>query len=137
MSLAALPLAGQYAGSVACRACHAAKFESQSKTAHARALAPAQPQELSTTKFPTAQLPAPKNHAQWAFGAGEKAITWVSQTGEETIAEHGLSYYTATHSLGLTPGHANSSDVVYRTFDPMATALRCFRWSGSGNSAER
>src|ERR1700689_2373041 len=96
----AAALAGQYIGSDACRACHAAKFESQSKSGHARALAPAKPDS-----------PPPGNKAQWAFGAGEKATTWVSQTGEETIAEHGLSYYAATKSLGLTPGHTTSTDV--------------------------
>jgi tetratricopeptide (TPR) repeat protein len=120
------PLAGQYTGSNACRACHAAKFESQSKTAHARALAAARPGN------PISGIPAPENKAQWAFGAGEKAITWVSQTGEDTIAEHGLSYYAATKALDLTPGHANSSDLVYRTFDPLGTALRCFRCHSTG-----
>src|SRR5580692_2892215 len=88
------PARGPVVGSAACRACHAARFESQSKTGHARALAVA----------------AAESKAQWAFGAGEKATTWVSQTGEETIAEHGLSYYAATKSVGLTPGHTNSKD---------------------------
>jgi tetratricopeptide (TPR) repeat protein len=120
------PLAGQYVGSNACRACHAAEFESQSKTAHARALAVARPGS------PIPGIPAPESTAQWAFGAGAKAITWVSQTGEETIAEHGLSYYAATKSLGLTPGHTSSNDVLYRTFDPVGTALRCFRCHSTG-----
>ncbi|HLX41918.1 MAG TPA: tetratricopeptide repeat protein, partial [Bryobacteraceae bacterium] len=116
-----VPLAGQYVGSEACRTCHAAKFESQSKSGHARALAPAKPDS-----------PSPGNHAQWAFGAGEKATTWVTQTGEETIAEHGLSYYAATKSLALTPGHQDGKDVVYRTFDPVGTALRCFSCHSTG-----
>ena len=122
----AAPLAGQYIGSDACRACHAAKFESQSKTGHARALAVARPGS------PIPGIPVPESTAQWAFGAGEKATTWVSQTGEETIAEHGLSYYAATKSLGPTPGHADSNDLVYRTFDPVGTALRCFRCHSTG-----
>jgi tetratricopeptide (TPR) repeat protein len=113
MAIAA-PLAAQYAGSETCRGCHAARFDSQSKTAHARALAHAE------------------NQAQWAFGAGEQAITWVSQTGEETIAQHGLTYYAATKALGITPGHADSSDLIYRTFDPVGTALRCFRCHSTG-----
>jgi tetratricopeptide (TPR) repeat protein len=122
----AIPVAGQdagsgYIGKDACRDCHATKFESQSKTAHARALRPAQPTD-----------PGPGSHAQWAFGAGSKAITWVSQTGEETLAEHGLSFYAATKSLALTPGHATSADTVYRTFAPVATALRCFRCHSTG-----
>jgi hypothetical protein len=115
-------LAGQdYAGSAACRECHASQFESQSKSGHARALRRAQ-----------AADPGLGSHAQWAFGAGAKATTWVSQTGEETIAEHGLSYYAASRSLALTPGHTTSADIVYRTFDPVATALRCFRCHSTG-----
>jgi tetratricopeptide (TPR) repeat protein len=130
-SAMAAPLAGQYIGSDVCRACHAAKFESQSKTGHARALAVARPGS------PISGIPAPESTAQWAFGAGEKATTWVSQTGEETIAEHGMSYYAATKSLDFTPGHANSNDLVYRTFDPVGTALRCFRCHSTGPVALR
>ena len=110
-----------YVGSAACYSCHPARFESQSNTAHAHALRRAQPTD-----------PGPGSHAQWAFGAGVKATTWVSQTGEETIAEHGLSYYTATKSLAVTPGHARPTDTVYRTFDPVETALRCFRCHSTG-----
>jgi tetratricopeptide (TPR) repeat protein len=109
----ALPLSAQYVGSKACQKCHADKFALQSKSEHAHALEPGQ-------------------KAQWAFGAGDKAITFVDQTGEETIAEHGLSYYTATKSMGVTPGHADASDIVYRTFDSLGTALRCFRCHSTG-----
>src|SRR5438874_2372286 len=120
------PVAGQdtgpgYIGSSACRGCHASQFESQSNSEHAHALRRAQPTD-----------PGPGSRAQWAFGAGAKAITWVSQTGEETIAEHGLSYYAATKALAVTPGHPSSADVVYRTFHPVATALRCFRCHSTG-----
>ena len=107
---------GQYAGSNACRSCHAAKFESQSKTGHARALAVA----------------APGSQGEWAFGAGEKATTWVSQTSDQTLAEHGRSYYSATKSMGITPGHDNPGDIVYRIFDSVGTALRCFRCHSTG-----
>lgn len=121
-----IPLAAQdsgsgYIGSSACRDCHASQFETQSKTAHAHALRRAQPTD-----------PGPGSHAQWAFGAGAKAITWVSQTGEETIAEFGLTYYSATKTLALTPGHTTTANLVYRTFDPVATALRCFGCHSTG-----
>jgi tetratricopeptide (TPR) repeat protein len=109
----ALSLSAQYVGSKACQKCHADKFALQSKSEHARALGPGQ-------------------KAQWAFGAGDKAITFVDQTGEETIAERGLSYYAATKSMGITPGHADASDIVYQTFDSQATALRCFRCHSTG-----
>ena len=121
-----LPLAGQdsgsgYVGSAACSRCHPSQFAAQSKTAHAHALSRAR-----------ATDPGPGSHAQWAFGAGVKATTWVSQTGENDIVEHGLSYYAATKSLALTPGHTSSADRVYRTFDPVATALLCFRCHSTG-----
>ena len=121
-----MPIAGQdtgpgYIGSSGCGSCHASQFESQSNSEHAHALRRAQPTD-----------PGPGSHAQWAFGAGAKAITWASQTGEETIAEHGLSYYAATKALGVTPGHTSSADVVYRTFHPVASALRCFRCHSTG-----
>lgn len=105
-----------YVGSQACRSCHAKQFESQSKTGHARALARAAEGSLG----------------QWAFGAGQKAITWVSQSGENAYVEHGMSYYSATKSMALTPGHTDSKDVRYRTFDPDATALKCFRCHSTG-----
>src|SRR5258708_36299031 len=81
----------QYVGSQACKLCHPAKFESQSKTGHARALA----------------LAPPGSPGHWAFGAGAKAITYVSQAGQDGYIEHGLSYYPATKSMAPTPGHSN------------------------------
>ena len=121
MPLMAQNAGSAYIGSAACRECHAAQFKSQSNSEHARALRRAQRED-----------PGPGSHAQWAFGAGAKAITWVSQIGDDTIAEHGLTFYAATKSLGLTPGHTTSADLVYRTFDPVATALRCFRCHSTG-----
>src|SRR5947209_3409723 len=114
--LMAAVLPAQYVGGKVCQGCHAVIFQSQSKTAHARALA------LAPAGSP----------GHWAFGAGEKAITYVSQTGQDTIVEHGLSYYAATKAMGPTPGHTGASDVVYRTFDPVGTALRCFRCHSTG-----
>jgi tetratricopeptide (TPR) repeat protein len=110
-----------YIGSAACKGCHSSQFESQSQSGHAHALRRAAPSD-----------PGPGRRAQWAFGAGAKATTWVSQTSEDSIAEHGLTYYASTKSLALTPGHATSADRIYRTFDPVATALRCFRCHSTG-----
>ena len=100
--------ASDYVGSAACRVCHAANFELQSKSGHAHALVRAQP----------------GSRGEWAFGAGEKATTWVSQVDHATYAEHGVSYFAATKSMGLTPGHMDPKDVLYRTLDPEATTLR-------------
>ena len=106
----------QYAGSEACKPCHPAQFTAQSKSGHARALAPA---------------PA-GSPGQWAFGAGEQAITYVSQLDEDTYIEHGLSYYAKTKSMALTPGHTSPGGVRYRTLDPAADILHCFQCHSTG-----
>lgn len=106
----------QYVGSQACRSCHLHQFQEQSSSEHARALA------LAPSGSP----------GQWAFGAGVKAITYVSQSSTEWYVEHGLTYYSATKSMGLTPGHSNAEGMRYRTFDPGASMLRCFRCHSTG-----
>jgi tetratricopeptide (TPR) repeat protein len=106
----------QYVGSKVCRTCHAAKFESQSKTGHARALA------LAPAGSP----------GRWAFGAGAKAITYVSQVDADWYVEHGKSYYPAAKSFAPTPGHVNGEDIRFRTFDSAATTLRCFSCHSTG-----
>lgn len=108
-------LAGQYTGAQACGVCHPAQFKTQSASAHARALSRAEP--------------------EWAFGAGVQAITYVSQVDPETYVEHGLSYYASTKAKALTPGHRDANGVRYRTFDPGAQILRCFRCHSTGNLA--
>src|SRR5262245_41387360 len=105
----------QYVGSQTCKVCHAATFESQSKSGHARALAPA----------------PPGSPGQWAFGAGVQAITYVSQD-QDSYIEHGLSYYPAKKSMVPTPGHSKGEDLRFRTFDATATALRCFQCHSTG-----
>ncbi len=104
--------AGQYTGAAACGVCHPAQLRVQSASAHARALSRTEP--------------------EWAFGAGVQAITYVSQADRETYVEHGLSFYTATKSKALTPGHRDAQGVKYRTFDPGAQILRCFQCHSTG-----
>jgi tetratricopeptide (TPR) repeat protein len=106
----------EYSGSEACRPCHADEFARQSKSEHARALA-------------LAPLGSP---GHWTFGAGTKATTYVSQVAPDQYLEHGLTYYTATKSMALTPGHTNSEGLRYRMFDPVASILRCFRCHSTG-----
>jgi Zn finger protein HypA/HybF involved in hydrogenase expression len=106
----------QYAGSEACKSCHPSQFAAQSKTAHARALQPA-----------PAGTPG-----EWAFGAGQQAVTYVSQLDDDAYIELGLSYYTKTKSFALTPGHKDTKGVRYRTFDPAADILHCFQCHSTG-----
>ena len=125
--LLAIAARSQFVGSRACAGCHAAQYRSQSKSEHARALV------LAPAGSP----------GQWAFGAGEKAVTYVSQADEDWYVEHGLSYYPARKVMAPTPGHADGGDLRFRTFDPTASVLRCFRCHstgplglGSGHSVE-
>jgi hypothetical protein len=107
---------GDYSGSEACRTCHPDEFARQSQSGHARALA----------------LAPPGSPGHWAFGAGTKATTYVSQVEQDQYIEHGLTYFAATKSMGLTPGHTNADGLRYRTFDPVASILRCFRCHSTG-----
>ncbi len=79
--------AGQYAGSESSRGCHPDQFAGHANTGHARSL----------------------SHGgaagEWAFGAGMQAVTFVSQLDEDHYIEHGLSWYAASKSMALTPGH--------------------------------
>lgn len=113
--IAALP-ASDYAGSEACRHCHAAEFAAQSATAHAHALAPS----------------APPQPGDWAFGAGVQAITFVRRLDSEFYLEEGRSWYRALGGLARTPGHADTAGIRDRVFDPGAAILRCFGCHSTG-----
>ncbi|MCS7025799.1 MAG: cytochrome c family protein [Bryobacteraceae bacterium] len=103
----------EFAGSPICAGCHAEIAQTQAKTHHARALS---------------EAPG----GRWAFGAGAQAITYVSQSTEDTYVEHGLSWYRKIDGLALTPGHPDSRGVTYRTFAPDAAILRCFQCHSTG-----
>lgn len=107
---------GGYVGAQACTPCHAAQAADHAKTGHAKAL----------------QKAPPGSAGEWAFGAGRKAITYVSRFGDDDYAEHGLTLYTGRKIMGLTPGHENAGGKKYRTLDPIGTALRCFRCHTTG-----
>ena len=116
MPLLASGVRAQYVGSQQCQTCHPDQFTAQAKSGHARALAPA----------------PPGSPGEWAFGAGRKAITYVSQTDEETYAERAASYYTSSKSMGVTPGHQAGIDLAYPTRGVAAEAphSRCGRREG-------
>ena len=76
----------------------------------------------------------------WAFGAGDQAVTFVSRLDDEWYVEHYWSYYSTTGKYGPTPGHqttqaddlGQSIGVKYRTFSPRTEILRCFRCHSTG-----
>lgn len=88
----------------------------QSRTGHAVALK-------------RSQAPQP---GEWAFGAGEQAITFVRRLDRDFYLELGRSWYAASKSYSRTPGHANEEGLRYRTFDPSAGMLSCFGCHSTG-----
>jgi hypothetical protein len=116
--LLARPLAGQFAGSEACARCHPAQSKIQIQSAHSRSLAAS---------------PVAPVKADWAFGAGIQAITYVSRLDSNSYLEHGLSWYGKSRSLATTPGHRNTDGERYRIFDPGAAILRCFQCHSTGD----
>jgi hypothetical protein len=110
---------GAFVSSKACAPCHSEIYQAQSGTAHSRALA-------------AASVDAPVR-ADWAFGAGAQAVTYVSRIDEDSYLEHPLSFYSKSKTLGRTPGHQEgSSGVRYRMFAPDAAILRCFGCHSTG-----
>ena len=136
----------QYVGAPVCGSCHAERVKQQARSEHARALR--QPAEHALAqRFPagfTFHIVAGHEEKRvpidWAFGAGDQAVTFVSQLDENTYVESRFSYYTRARGLDLTPGHPakpktkwpDAAGVVYRTFDPDAVILRCFQCHSTG-----
>jgi hypothetical protein len=118
----ALPLlvtafaASDYAGAAACGKCHPAEFAAQSASAHAHSLAKSK-----------ASQPG-----DWAFGAGEQAITFVTRLDAGTYLEERRSWYRRINGFARTPGARTESGTRYRLFDPSAGILRCFSCHSTG-----
>jgi hypothetical protein len=114
--LLAIVSASDYAGAPACDKCHPVEFAAQSKSAHAHSLARSTP-------------PQP---GEWAFGAGEQAITFVTRVDAGHYLEEGQSWYKRLNGYALTPGAASATGTRYRLFDPAAGILRCFSCHSTG-----
>jgi len=113
--LAAATAAG-YAGSAVCGTCHPAEFRAQSQSAMAHSMAPSKP-------------PQP---GDWAFGAGEQAITFVKRLEGDYYLELGESWYRRLNGFAITPGAESLAGTRYRLFDPSAAIFRCFSCHSTG-----
>ncbi len=116
-------------GSGACKNCHAAQFELQSKTAHAAAL-----DRPGEHRVAARFLPLLRFAPEWAFGAGQQAVTFVSQRGSGAYIEHHLSFYPSLGRMAATPGHAGKPEpgVLYPVVAGDAAILRCFQCHSTG-----
>ena len=154
-----------YIGAGACAACHVEQWESQSATGHANSLSLAGEHRFVASFVPSDRLGRPPGfkyayraegqgirvdvtdqeeraglRLEWAFGAGEQAVTFVGQAAEERYLEHHFSYYSATNSFAPTPGHRNQPaasvkdalGVYYDTFGADPTIMRCFQCHSTG-----
>jgi hypothetical protein len=108
--------AQDYAGSTACEKCHPTEFKAQSSSAHAHALDRSKP-------------PQP---GDWAFGAGEQAITFVTKVDAEHYREEPRSWYRRLNGYARTPGARTAAGTSYRVFDPSGDILRCFLCHSTG-----
>jgi hypothetical protein len=154
-----------YLGSQACGACHSAQYSRQSKSAHAGGLYPAAQHPLAGFFTPADAVVRPPNFhflflrtaeglrvraddgqyvmelpLDWAFGAGEHAVTFVSRVSNEFYIEHSLSYYPDSRSFDLTPRH---EELPAATLQPTMgqplrlhgsrfTAVDCFQCHSTG-----
>ena len=154
--------ADRFVGAAACGKCHPAQYSSQAKTGHAQALARAADHPLRTA-WPLASTEArraggfryrfgPLNlrvdngtdvlavPMEWAFGAGQQAVTFVSQGDAQFYLEHYLTYYSKLRAFGPTPGHralkptnlAEAAGLLYKIGDAEAGIDGCFACHSTG-----
>ncbi|MBM3739569.1 MAG: hypothetical protein FJW39_27700, partial [Acidobacteria bacterium] len=145
-------LVADWTGAGSCRPCHAAMFGGH---AHYSALAKPDPQPRPHEPFrrgpyslridgarargwtPTESIDLP---IDWAFGSGRQAVTYVSRVDSNWYFEHSLSWFPATRSFGLTPGHAGrepkdlkeAAGLLYRATDPQHGIAGCFECHATG-----
>ena len=137
----------------------------QSASAHAHALSPAGQHPLAASFVPDRELLRPPRFhfhfrrsgaelrigisdgketmdvpVEWAFGAGEQAVTFVSRLDGDWYLEHYFTYYSAIRTLAPTPGHEGyrsntlplAKGVLYRSVDPVAGMVKCFECHSTG-----
>ncbi len=154
-----------YLGEDACAACHAEQFAMQSTSGHALSLHRTADHPAAPSFAPSGSLARTGgatysyrledgalrvnvgangqrvgSRLEWAFGAGEQAVTFVGQVDEDRYVEHHFSYYVANGSLGTTPGHRDvpargaeeALGVYYETFGPRPSIMRCFQCHSTG-----
>ena len=151
-----------WVGASTCAACHPAQARRQAVTGHAGALRRASDHPLSDLffrerektrqpgfRFEFLQGPlvrvsgagaAVDVSIQWAFGAGDQAVTFVSRVDRRNYVELFFSYYRAMHGLAATPGQQDlkpaglgeAVGLYYKTRDPALGIDGCFACHSTG-----
>lgn len=151
-------------GASACAGCHPAEFATQSASAHAHALA--RPANHSLVRsFPFGKEFTRSQYrfrldqsgsritvhtegggdaldlpADWAFGAGRQAVTFLGRLGPDWYLEHFFSWYSETGSLEPTPGQFGlrsqslneAVGIRYPSIDPVIGAIKCMECHSTG-----
>jgi hypothetical protein len=153
-----------YAGAKICGGCHPAEFASQSSSAHANALFRAPDHPLAAAFAAGAKLTRKPRYRfeffrpggelrtrisdgtdvmdlpmEWAFGAGQQAVTFVTKIDKDWYVEHYSTYYSVPRSWGATPGQEippaslpEAAGRVYSTSDPATGIAGCFECHSTG-----
>ncbi len=155
----------EFVGAGRCAGCHPGQAASQGKTGHARSLVEAGKHPLAGAiakgvvherkpnfrfRFRRAgeELRVAGYDAEnvmdipveWAFGAGDQAVTLVTRIDRDWYLEHYLSYYRALNGMAPTAGHAvlkpktlpEAMGLPYKSTDPQVGILGCFECHSTG-----
>ena len=154
-----------FVGSARCAVCHPAQASSQGKSGHALSLHRAAQHPLTDALARDAEYRRDpgfrfrfrrageqlritgydaKNEmdipVEWAFGAGDQAVTLVSRIDQDWYLEHYLSYYRALGRMDPTAGHGQlrpktlpeAMGLPYKTSHPQTGILGCFECHSTG-----
>ena len=152
-----------YVGSAACAGCHPRQAQTQKQSGHAGALSPTADHPLLASFFRARRTVRPpafrfdfldgarvrisdtaggvvEAPIEWAFGAGEQAVTFVSRVDTRHYIEFFFTYYRALDALGPTPGQqdmhpeslAEAAGLYYKTRDPRTGIDACFACHSTG-----
>ncbi len=155
----------EYVGARVCAGCHAQQYAEQSRSAHAGALERAAEHPTSDAVVAEAMLTRGPRFGfqfrrqdselrvratdgdavmdipvEWAFGAGEQAVTFVTRVNADWYLEHYFSYYPRLRALAATPGQGAvraetlqaAMGLLYKALDPAAGILGCFECHSTG-----
>ncbi len=157
-----------FIGPAACRDCHPAETALHWRSGHAHTLSstarrklarqvdhmivadPERPDVSWEYRFADGRLYVGRRTSSWfeelvaeyAFGSGQHAVTFVNVVGEEPpkIFEHRMTYYANTRSFRLSPGHDTVPKLPGMTplggFPQQADAWSCFACHSTQVSTE-
>lgn len=157
--------AAGYVGAKTCGGCHPSEFARQSASAHAHALsrtsdhalAASFPLDTKLTRKPVYRFEFSRAGGvletrifdgaqlielpmEWAFGAGQQAVTFVTKVNKDWYVEHYSTFYPVLAAWGATPGQAEirpaslveAAGRVYPTAEPETGITGCFECHSTG-----